>query len=61
MSKVALVIDKPQSCIECPCVSIRPLYDICQAKKQAIPFEEQGVVPEWCPLVELSELLKVGE
>lgn len=55
MSKVALVIEKPQRCEECPCLDIRTLYDICRAKRQAKSFEEQNVVPEWCPLQKLPE------
>ena len=56
MSKAILVIDMPNSCIECPCSDFDK-QNVCQILVRPIDDETEGLdsKPDWCPLKEVPE------
>lgn len=56
MSKSILVIDTPESCIECPLKS--QLYDIqyiCSGNHRRMTIPASRNKPDWCPLQEIPQ------
>ena len=52
--KVIVIIDKPNSCIECPCSNFDK-QNVCEILVRPIDDETHGLdgKPDWCPLIEL--------
>ena len=62
MAKAVLVMDMPESCFGCNflyCDGDTNL-DSCQAREKARPVDSETYKkPDWCPLRELTEKMKV--
>lgn len=56
MNKMILIIDKPNSCIECPCSNFDK-QNVCEILVRPIDDETHGLdgKPEWCPLREIPQ------
>ena len=62
MSKVILVIDKPECCLDCPCSYTYgyrvgdPTNDICEVTEHRLTKENMKErIPTWCPLKPLGQ------
>ena len=62
MSKVILVMDKPDSCLQCPCSDFDK-QNVCQALVRLIDCETEGYddKPEWCPLKQVPPRTEVWD
>ena len=55
MSKVIIVIDTPEECIDCPCCNCTEHDTYCGMTDMQIEFNLVNgyVKPDWCPLKEI--------
>ena len=54
MCKSLLMIDKPETCENCPMFVSIGRFGFCRAKGNE-PFDYDGNIPDWCPLVDVPE------
>lgn len=60
MSKVMLITDKPNACIDCPVHFADDRMVWCGKEKKEILAEDfETFKPDWCPLKDVPEKMKV--
>lgn len=59
MSRMIVIVDKPDSCIECPCSDFDK-QNVCRILVRPIDDETQGLdgKPDWCPLKPIPDRIK---
>lgn len=58
MSKSVIVIDTPNSCMQCPCCICTEMDTYCGMNDMQLEYDfEQRIyaIPNWCPLKELPK------